>query len=153
MLLKKLGVNSRKNRLYRAFRELGRVIRTIFLLQYIAQPAMRRHIRGETTKVESFHEFCDWVKFGGQAITTGDPVEQEKRVKYTNLVANIVMLHNVFDLTNVLTEMNADGFDVTSELAQRLSPYMTERLLRFGLYILDMDKTPEPLQPQKLPFT
>ncbi len=93
------------------------------------------------------------MRFGGQAITTGDPVEQEKRVKYTNLVANIVMLHNVFDLTQVLTEMSEDGFQVTPELVQRLSPYLTEHLLHFGLYLLDMDETPEPLQPQRLLFT
>ena len=32
-ILRKLGTESRKNRLYVAFRELGRVVRTIFLLQ------------------------------------------------------------------------------------------------------------------------
>ncbi|EEL03039.1 putative transposase [Bacillus mycoides NBRC 101238 = DSM 11821] len=35
-LLRKLSSNSKKNRLYQAFRKLGRVIRTIFLLQYIS---------------------------------------------------------------------------------------------------------------------
>lgn len=34
-LLRKLGNYSRKNRLYSAYRELGRVVRTIFLLKYI----------------------------------------------------------------------------------------------------------------------
>jgi Tn3 transposase DDE domain len=29
-------------------------------------------------------------------------VEQEKRIKYRDLVANAVMLHNVVDMTNVL---------------------------------------------------
>lgn len=152
MLLKKLGVNSRKNKLYQAFRELGRVIRTIFLLQYISESTMRRHIRGETTKVESYHDFCDWVQFGGQVITSGDPVEQEKRIKYMNLVANIVMLHNTVDLTKVLTEMHQEGYKVTPELVKRLSPYMTEQIRRFGQYVIDMNDMPEPLHPQKLPF-
>jgi TnpA family transposase len=152
MLLKKLGVNSRRNKLYRAFRELGRVVRTIFLLQYISDPAMRRQIRGETTKVETYHDFCDWVRFGGQVITSGDPVEQEKRIKYMTLVANIVMLHNVVDLTQVLNEMSQEGYKVTPQLAQRLSPYMTEHIKRFGQYVLDMEDMPEPLKPQKLPF-
>lgn len=152
-LLKKLGVHSRRNRLYQAFRELGRVIRTLFLLKYISQPTMRRHIRGETTKIESYHEFCDWVRFGGDVLPTGDPVEQEKRVKCTDLVANILMLHNVFDLTQVLTGMSEEGYVVTPARAQRLSPYMTEHIKRFGQYVLDMEEQPEPLQPQKLPFS
>ena len=113
---------------------------------------MRRHIRGETTKVESYHDFCDWVRFGGQVITSGDPVEQEKRIKYMNLVADIVMLHNIVDLTTVLTEMSREGYKVTPQLAKRLSPYMTEHIRRFGQYVLDMEDIPEPLQPQKLPF-
>ncbi len=36
MLLRKLTSYSRKNRLYQAFRELGCIIRTVFLLQYIS---------------------------------------------------------------------------------------------------------------------
>jgi len=152
-LLKKLGVHSRRNRLYLAFRELGRVVRTLFLLKYISQPAMRRHIRGETTKVESYHDFCDWVRFGGDVIPTGDPVEQEQRVKCTDLVANLLMLHNVFDLTQVLAGMSEEGYAVTPARVQRLSPYMTEHIKRFGQYVLDMEEKPEPLQPQKLPFS
>jgi TnpA family transposase len=35
-LLRKLGTYSKKNRLYLAFQELGRVVRTVFLLQYIS---------------------------------------------------------------------------------------------------------------------
>lgn len=36
LLLRKLGNYSLKNRLYLAFRELGRVVRTVFLLHYIS---------------------------------------------------------------------------------------------------------------------
>lgn len=36
MLLRKLGNYSQKNKLYQAFRELGRVVRTVFLLQFIS---------------------------------------------------------------------------------------------------------------------
>jgi TnpA family transposase len=35
MLLQKLGVYSRQSSLYKAFRELGRVERTLFLLEYM----------------------------------------------------------------------------------------------------------------------
>lgn len=55
MILRKLGNYSRKNRLYRAFRELGRVVRTIFLLQYISDVPLRRQISAMTNKLESFN--------------------------------------------------------------------------------------------------
>ena len=35
-ILRRLATYSRKNKLYFAFRELGRVVRTIFLLQYVS---------------------------------------------------------------------------------------------------------------------
>jgi hypothetical protein len=107
-------------------------------------------IRGATTKIESFNNFCDWVAFGGRIITSGDPVEQEKRIKYMNLVANTIMFHNVIDLSGVLNQMVVEGNRVTKELAQRLSPYMTKHIKRFGQYVLDMDTVPEPLEIPKL---
>jgi len=81
MLLQRLGVYSRQNTLYKAFSEVGRVERTIFLLEYMANTAMRQHIRAETTKVEAYHQFTDWIAFGGPVLRSADPVEQEKRIK------------------------------------------------------------------------
>lgn len=63
MLLRKLGSYNRKNRLYQAFRELGRVERTLFLLRYISDPQIRRSIRAETTRIESCNDFPDWITF------------------------------------------------------------------------------------------
>ena len=80
-------------------------------------------------------------------------MEQEKRVKYMNLVANAVMLHNVVDLTGVLNELNSEGYPVTPNLVEHLSPYMREQTKRFGQSVLDMEEIPEALQVQKLQFT
>ncbi|MBK1724922.1 Tn3 family transposase [Thiocystis violacea] len=106
-LLRKLGSHSRQNTLNRAFRELGRVVRTHFLLRYISEADLRRSIRAETTKVESYNDFLDWIGFGGPVLKSGDPIEQTKQVKYMDLVANIIMLHNVHDLTEILADMEA----------------------------------------------
>lgn len=152
MLLRKLGTYSRKNRLYRAFRELGRVERTLFLLRFISSAEVRRTIRAETTKIEAYNDFLDWVCFGGPVIRSGDPVEQEKQLKYAGLVANAIMLSNVADLTGALSSMAKDGHPVTPALVACLSPYMREHIRRFGQYVLDMDDLPGPLNPQPLPF-
>jgi TnpA family transposase len=150
LLLKKLGVYSRQSSLYKAFSELGRVERTLFLLDYMSSADMRRHIRAETNKVESYHNFTDWIAFGGPVLRSGDPVEQEKRIKYRDLVANAVMLHNVVDMTRVLRDLQQEGICVTPEIVSRLSPYLTEHIKRFGQYLLDMATRPEPLQPLPL---
>ena len=58
-LLRKLGSYSRKNRLYQAFQELGKVVRTMFLLEYISNIRMRREINAITNVVEKYHHFLD----------------------------------------------------------------------------------------------
>ena len=122
MLLQKLGVYSRHSSLYKAFSELGRVERTLFLLAYMSDPSMRQQIRAETTKVESYHQFTDWIAFGEPVLRTGDPVEQEKRIKYRDLVANAIMLHNVVDMTNALVALQQEGMGVTPGDGQPLEP-------------------------------
>ena len=67
-----------------------------------------------------------------------------------SLVANIIILHNVVDLTKALNIMTLEGYRLTPKLVERLSPYMTEHIKRFGQYILDMDAAPEPLELPKL---
>ena len=152
MLLRKLGTYNRRSLLYRAFRELGRVERTLFLLRFFSNIEVRRVIRAETTKIEAFNDFLDWVSFGGPVIKSGDPVEQEKQLKYASLVANTIILSNVADLTSVLSDMAADGHPVTPGLVAGLSPYTRSHILRFGQYALDMSDLPGPLNPQPLPF-
>jgi TnpA family transposase len=91
--MQRLGSHSRQSKLYQAFAEVGRVVRTLFLLEYISNTPLREHIVAETTKVEAYNSFIDWIYFGGDGtIMAGDPVEQEKRIKYLNLVANAIML-------------------------------------------------------------
>jgi hypothetical protein len=85
-------------------------------------------------------------------VKSGDPVEQEKQLKYASLVANTIMLSNVADLTGVLADMARDGRLVTPALAAGLSPYARKHILRFGKYALNMDYLPDPLDPQPLPF-
>ena len=151
-LLQKLNSDNPKNKLYLALRELGRVHRTLFLLQYVSKPQLRRQIQAATTKIEAYNLFSQWIFFGGDSIMKSrDPVEYEKRIKYKDLIANAIMLHNVVDMTNVLHEMAQEGYPVTPEVVATFSPYITEHIKRFGEYVIDTDSTPPPLQPDK-PF-
>jgi TnpA family transposase len=52
-LLRRLSTYSRRNNFYKAFREIGRVIRTVQLLRFLSDPQLRRRTTAETNKVES----------------------------------------------------------------------------------------------------
>jgi len=129
---------SRKNRLYQAFRELGQVIRTIFLLQYISSPQMRQQITATTNKVEGYNGFSKWVHFGGEGlISQNSPDEQEKQIKYLDLVTNALIYQNVVDLSRTLQTLKEEGYPVSREDMAALSPYLTRHIKRFGDYVLD----------------
>ena len=146
LLLRKLGNYSRKNRLYQAFQELGRVVRTVFLLLYISDIQMRSLITAATNKVESYHGFSKWFGFGGFGIIAhNDPIEQEKMIKYNDLIANAVIFHNVVDLTDILRDLKRDGYLIAREDVASLSPYMTSHIKRFGDYLIDLDTVPQTL--------
>lgn len=146
VLLRKLGNYSRKNRLYKAFRELGRVIRTIFLLEYISKPKLRRQITAMTNKVEAYQGFAKWFFFGGDSIiNTNDREEMEKRIKYNDLVANAVIFHNVVDLTNILQQLKREGYLLDKDDVAALSPYLTSQIKRFGDYLVDFSQIPPSL--------
>src|SRR3546814_19044372 len=57
MILRSLGVASRKNKLYFALREPGRAIRTKFLLTHINDVEMRHMLHPSTNKSKQFNEF------------------------------------------------------------------------------------------------
>src|SRR5450755_4715591 len=50
-VLTRLNSYSRRNKLYRAFRELGRVFRTLYLLRWIDDDDLRRTVTHEANKV------------------------------------------------------------------------------------------------------
>lgn len=146
MILRRLGTFSRKNKLYFAFRELGRVIRTMFLLNYVNDIELRRSIHAATNKSEEFNNFVKWLFFGGEGIIAENlRHEQRKVIKYSQLVANMVILHNVQWMSRKLKELQAEGFLLGEPVLRGLSPYRTAHINRFGDYTLDLSKPVEPI--------
>ena len=146
-ILGRLGTYSRKNKLYFDFRELGRVIRTIFLLNYIDDVELRKTIQAATSKSEEFNEFSKWLFFGGEGFIAGNILhEQRKIIKYNQLVANLVILHNVEAMTRALRKLKREGQPITAEILAGLSPYRSDHINRFGDYTLNLDRKIRPLE-------
>lgn len=145
-ILRRLGTASRKNKLYYAFRELGRVVRTQFLLKYIDDAELRRTINAATNKSEEFNDFVKWLFFGGDGIISENiKHEQRKVIKYNQLVANMVILHNVQGMSKVLKDLQAKGFNLTEEILRGTAPYRREHINRFGEYPLDLEREIDPI--------
>ena len=139
-ILRRLNSKSRKNKLYFAFRELGRAVRTEFLLNFIDDPEMRREIQAATCKSEEFNEFLNWLRFGGGGVLSDNlRFNQRKIVKLNHLLANMTLFYTVVNQTKAVNSLKQEGMEIPDEVLSAFSPYWTENYNRFGLFTMNMD--------------
>src|SRR6266567_1172558 len=145
-ILRKPGTYSRKNKLYQAFQELGRVIRTHFLLHYLGDAELRSTIQSATNKSEAFNGFAKWAFFGGEGVITHNRrIEQRKCIKFNHLIANCLIFYNVHVISEALQKLNQEGAELGEQVIAALSPYVRQHINRFGRYHLDLTQPPPPL--------
>lgn len=143
LLLKKLSASNGRSKLFEGVRETGDVVRTLFLLKWISDSKLRREVTSETNKMESYNGFAKWLSFGGDVIAQNDPEEQQKRLRYNDLIAAAVILQNTVDMMRILQTLVAEGHDINISDIAYISPYMTAALKRFGDYFLNLKRAPE----------
>ena len=78
---------SAKNRFYRANRDLGRIFKTEFILQYLSEPELLRRIRRGLLKVEQLHALARDVFYGRRGrINARELWEQMNTCSCLNLI-------------------------------------------------------------------
>ena len=80
-LFKRLSSYSKQHPLYRALKEFGKIIKTIFLLKYIDDLKLRQKIEKQLNKLESYNKF-------GKAIFHGNNQEFQYATKEEQLIAD-----------------------------------------------------------------
>ena len=60
-------------------------------------------------------------------------------------MANSLIFHNVFQLSQILEQLVQEGYPVEPEAVAALSPYWTHHVNRFGVYDLNLDRCPPTL--------
>ena len=79
-------------------------------------------------------------------ITENDLEEQEKRIKYLDLVASAVILHNAVDLSLTIQQLSKEGVSISRQMLASLSPYLTRHLNRYGDFVIDLQTIPMPME-------
>ena len=150
-VLARINSYSTRNRFALALQELGKAVRTTYLLEWIEDDSLRRVVHKSTTKIERHHRFAKHLSFGGDGVLrTNDPADQEKAIIYNELVANAVALQNVVDQTQALHALKSEGVHIRHADLAFLSPYATSKLKRFGDYPTNLKPEPMPA-PMTLP--
>ncbi len=102
-VLRRLNSYSQQHPVYLALRELGRVVRTEFLLCYMDDQSLRKRIDDQLDKLESTHQFARAVFYGqnGQIPYAGKE-EQQLADACKRLVQNVIVCWNCLYLNQYL---------------------------------------------------
>jgi TnpA family transposase len=142
-LMRTLQTNDRPTRLARALEELGRIIKTLYLLAYIDDEAYRRRILNQLNRGEGRHQLARVVFRGKRGELRERYREgQEDQLGALGLVVNAIILWNTIYMDAVLNQLRAEGFDVRDEDLARLSPLGHEHINMLGRYAFTL---PEPV--------
>jgi TnpA family transposase len=134
-LMRTLQTHDRPTPLARALEELGRIIKTLYMLRYIDDEAYRRRILTQLNRGEGRHELARIIFHGRRGELRQRYREgQEDQLGALGLVVNAVILWNTIYMDAALAEVRAEGFDVRDEDVARLSPLGHGHLNVLGRY-------------------
>ncbi|KAF0250477.1 MAG: transposase Tn3 family protein [bacterium] len=104
-LFKRLNSYSKQHDLYRALKEFGKIIKSIFLLNYIDDVSFRQAIEKQLNKIESSQKFAKAISFGhNNEFIQAEKEEQEIAEACRRLIKNAVICWNYLYLSKNLKE-------------------------------------------------
>jgi Tn3 transposase DDE domain/Domain of unknown function (DUF4158) len=124
-----------QNRLAVALREIGRVERTLFLLDWLADRDLQRRVQIGLNKGEAHHALKRAISFhrrGEIRDRTSDG--QHHRIAALNLLAAIIIYWNSWKLGEVLGRMMEAGQAPAPDLLPHVSPLGWEHINLTGEY-------------------
>lgn len=136
-MLRKLGSYPRQNGLALALRELGRIERTLFILDWLQSVELRRRVHAGLNKGEARNALARAVFFGRLGEIRDRSFEQQRyRASGLNLVTAAIVLWNTVYLDRATRALARDGSHlVDPNLLQYLSPLGWEHINLTGDYL------------------
>ena len=136
LMLRKLGSYPRQNGLAVALRELGRIERTLFILDWLQSVELRRRVHAGLNKGEARNALARAVFFNRLGEIRDRSFEQQRyRASGLNLVTAAVVLWNTVYLERAAHALRGNGHAVDEALLQYLSPLGWEHINLTGDYL------------------
>ncbi|MBB6017157.1 Tn3 family transposase [Deinococcus radiopugnans] len=143
LMLSKLASYPRQNGLALALRELGRVQRTLFTLEWLRDPELRRRVLAGLNKGEALHALRRAVAFHRSGEIRDQSFEaQSNRASGLNLVTTAITVWNTVYLGRAVEALRAEGVDVPDELLAHVSPLSWEHIGLTGDYVWHPEGVP-----------
>ncbi len=153
LMLRKLGSYPRQNGLALALRELGRIERTLFTLDWLQNVELRRRVHVGLNKGEAKNALARAVFFNRLGELRDRSFENQRhRASGLNLVVAAIVLWNTVYLERAVQALTGHGHSVDEDLLQHLSPLGWDHINLTGEYTWKQNRSVErgqfrPLRP------
>jgi TnpA family transposase len=143
LMLRRLGSYPRQNGLALALREIGRIERTLFTLDWLEDPALRRQATAELNKGESRNALARAVCFHRLGRIHDRSYEsQQHRASGLNLVVAAIILWNTVYLGRAVEALRRQGEAITDDLLTHLAPLGWHHINLTGDYLWEPTAAP-----------
>ncbi|HEM7638226.1 TPA: Tn3 family transposase [Enterococcus faecium] len=132
LIMGKLGSYSRQNSLATALREMGRIEKTIFILNYISDESLRRKIQRGLNKGEAMNGLARAIFFGKQGELRERTIQHQlQRASALNIIINAISIWNTLHLTTAVEYKKRTG-SFNEDLLHHMSPLGWEHINLLG---------------------
>jgi TnpA family transposase len=136
LMLRKLGSYPRQNGLAVALRELGRIERTLFILDWLQNVELRRRVHAGLNKGEARNALARAVFFNRLGEIRDRSFEQQRyRASGLNLATAAIVLWNTVYLERAVNALRKRRSDLDETLLEYLSPLGWEHINLTGDYL------------------
>ena len=141
LLLSKLQAGSRHNALARGLLEYGRLVRTLFILRYLADVELRRRVHRQLNKGESLNALRRQLFYANAGhVRRRHHDDQTEQALCLTVATNAVVLFNTVYLKDALDALQAEGRPVDEQAAAHLSPALVDHIGIYGNYTFDVEQ-------------
>lgn len=139
LMLRRLAAFPRQNGLAKALRDLGRLDRTLWTLDWLEDPALRHRALNELNKGEARNSLARAVFFHRRGELQDRSLEaHQHRAGGLNVVLTAIAVWNTIYLARAVDAMRAEGEAVPEELLSHLSPLGWDHINITGDYVWNL---------------
>jgi len=136
VMLKKLSGYKQQNRLHLALQEIGRIERTLFTMDWLESPELRRRCQAGLNKGEARHFLAHAIFAHRQGRITDRTFEnQSYRASGLNLVIAAIVYWNTVYMERAIAHLRSTGVTVPDHLLAHTSPLGWSHISLTGDYL------------------
>ena len=138
VIVQRLTNSSPSDRLTKAFTNLGRIIKTEYILRYLTDKELRQTVQRQLNKGEYRHKLPRWIFFADQGeFTTGDYEEIMNKASSLSFVSNAILYWNTIKINDVVEQLRQQGENIDDETLSHISLLPYKHVLPNGTYFIE----------------